>query len=155
MPRVLFALAATLALVLPVGASGVASAYELTEDARCLALSMYWEAKNQGREGMVAVGSVVLNRVQHEEFPNTPCEVVYEGGETPPCQFSWWCDGKSDTPRDQEAWALAQQLAGRMLASPPPDPTDGALFFHSTEIGKPWRKERTRTAELAGHVFYR
>ena len=35
----------------------------------CLAHTLYWEAKNEGREGMIAVGWVVLNRRNHEEFP--------------------------------------------------------------------------------------
>ena len=41
--------------------------------ARCLALAMYWEAKSEGPDGMLAVGQVVLNRVSHPEFPDTIC----------------------------------------------------------------------------------
>ncbi len=66
----------------------------------CLALALYWEAKAEGPEGMLAVASVVLNRVAHPEFPDTVCGVVKQGGETPPCQFSWWCDGASDRPTE-------------------------------------------------------
>ncbi len=81
------------------------------EAARCLALAMYWEAKTEGADGMRAVASVVLNRRAHPEFPDTVCGVVKQGGETPPCQFSWWCDGKSDRPTEAAAWQLAQSLA--------------------------------------------
>ncbi|HEX6144333.1 MAG TPA: cell wall hydrolase [Geminicoccaceae bacterium] len=108
MPRFMSAPLAGLAVLLAPAAIG---AEGLPEEARCLALAMYWEAKDEGREGMLAVGSVVLNRVAHEEFPDAPCAVVREGGETPPCQFSWWCDGASDTPTEGEAWVLAQELA--------------------------------------------
>src|SRR5690606_18896733 len=59
----------------------------LEKEQRCLALAMYFEARSEGPEGMRAVGSVVLNRVESDQFPPTPCEVVHEGGETPPCQF--------------------------------------------------------------------
>ncbi|HEX7034620.1 MAG TPA: cell wall hydrolase [Pseudomonadales bacterium] len=121
----------------------------------CLAHTLYWEAKSEGREGMVAVGWVVLNRQQSPEFPDGLCEVVYQGGETPPCQFSWWCDGKSDRPREADNWALAREVAARLLDEPPPDPTDGALFFHRSGIETPWRIPRTRTARIGGHVFYR
>ncbi len=102
MPRVRFALAVALTSVL-LGGGGAEAREELIENERCLALSMCWEAKDQGREAMIAVGSVVLNRIASEDFPDTACEVVFEGGETPPCQFSWWCDGKSDRPTEPEA----------------------------------------------------
>ena len=90
---------------------------------RCLALAPYWEAKTEGPEGMRAVASVVLNRVAHPEFPDTVCAVVTQGGEQPPCQFSWWCDGKSDQPTDARAWRLARQIAQAALAKAPPDRT--------------------------------
>ena len=99
---------------------------------RCLALALYWEAKTEGPDGMRAVASVVLNRVAHPEFPDTVCAVVTQGGEQPPCQFSWWCDGRSDQPTDARAWRLARQIAQAALAKAPPDRTRGALFFHNT-----------------------
>lgn len=119
----------------------------------CLALAMYWEARGEGRHGMLAVGSVVLNRVEDHRFPNSVCGVVYQGGETPPCQFSWWCDGKSDRPTDAAQWLASSDLAAELLTTQFHDPTDGALFFHSTSISSPWR--RARTAEIGGHIFYR
>ncbi len=127
----------------------------IDEQQHCLALSMYFEARSEGPEGMRAVGSVVLNRVEHEEFPSTPCDVVKEGGETPPCQFSWWCDGKSDVPTEEDLWRTALDLAAVMLDDRGEDPTHGALFFHSSQIDVPWQIERTRTAEILGHIYYR
>jgi len=124
-----------------------------TKSQRCVALAMYWEARGEGREGMLAVGSVVLNRVHDQRFPNSVCGVVYQGGETPPCQFSWWCDGKSDRPTDGALWATSLDLAGELLTARPRDPTHGALYFHNTAIRSPWRK--TRTATIGNHVFYR
>jgi N-acetylmuramoyl-L-alanine amidase len=119
----------------------------------CVALAMYWEARGEGAEGMAAVGAVIANRVASRAFPNDYCAVVYQGGETPPCQFSWWCDGKSDRPRNRQQWALALTTADQLLAGRLHDPTDGALFFHSTAIRQPWK--RVQTARIGGHVFYR
>ena len=48
-------------------------------DAQCLALNMYHEARNQGSAGLLAVSSVVLNRVKDKRFPNTICEVIEQG----------------------------------------------------------------------------
>ena len=123
------------------------------EDQNCMALAMYWEARGEGERGMLAVGSVILNRVEDTRFPDDVCAVVYQGGETPPCQFSWWCDGKSDRPRNAKAWSTSMTLAERLLATRPRDPTDGALFFHSTAVRSPWRRQRT--AQIGNHIFYR
>lgn len=125
------------------------------DETECLALTLYFEAGNEGREGMLAVAAVVFNRLRHDEFPHTVCEVVKEGGETPPCQFSFWCDGRSDRPPDNDYWREARELAHELLAEPPPDPTGRALFFHAVEIDAPWGAERTRTAQIGNHVFYR
>ncbi len=118
-----------------------------------MALTLYWEARGEGRKGMTAVGWTVLNRVKHREFPSTVCGVAYQGGETPPCQFSWWCDGRSDHPGERESWRTALTLAGELLSRPPSDPTHGALFYHSTAIKAPWK--RNRTAKIGSHIFYR
>ena len=104
---------------------------------------------------MRAVAAVVLNRVRHPEFPNDVCAVVRDGGEQPPCQFSWWCDGKSDRPTEPRAWRLAQQIAQDALTKPPSDRTRGALFFHNTSIATPWLRKRERTAQIGRHIFYR
>ena len=44
--------------------------------AKCLADNMYFEARNQGTAGIIAVSNVVLNRVKSKDYPNTICEVV-------------------------------------------------------------------------------
>ena len=124
-----------------------------TEAQHCVALAMYWEARGEGHRGMLAVGSVVLNRVEDDRFPSSVCGVVYQGGEIPPCQFSWWCDGKSDRPTHGELWAASLSLADELLMARPSDPTHGALFFHNTSIRPPWRRERT--TRIGSHVFYR
>ncbi len=126
-----------------------------SSEGRCLALSMYWEAKAEGERGMRAVGHVVMNRVADDRFPDTPCAVVHQGGERPPCQFSWYCDGKSDRPTELRAWRTAERLAEELLAERLRDTTRGALFFHAKRIETPWRTKRRRTVTIGDHVFYR
>lgn len=132
-----------------------ASALSLHDEQRCLALAMYWEARGEGNQGMIAVGWTILNRVRSDDFPSTPCAVVYQGNERGRCQFSWWCDGKSDRPRNRRSWARARIIAAGLLTDPPHDPTGGALFYHSKSISVPWVKPRTRTARIGSHIFYR
>jgi spore germination cell wall hydrolase CwlJ-like protein len=151
-PRLLaVALATVLPLVLAPSAQGMTRLGQSAQ--HCLALTMYWEAKGEGPAGMRAVASVVLNRVDHPEFPDTVCGVVKQGGESPPCQFSWWCDGRSDRPVDARAWATATRIAEHALREPPSDVTRGALFFHNAAIERPWTRQRT--VQIGQHIFYR
>lgn len=144
-----------IALGLSISGEASAEARDLRDEHQCLSLALYWEARGEPQLGMIAVGWTILNRAQNPEFPPTPCDVVFEGGERPPCQFSWWCDGKSDRPRHRDSWIRAQVTAARLLMDPPSDPTNGALFFHSTSIPLPWTRPRTRTARIGNHIFYR
>jgi spore germination cell wall hydrolase CwlJ-like protein len=123
---------------------------------RCLAKTIYFEARNESLFGQMAVAAVVLNRVRHPKFPDTICGVVHQGGEdrSRGCQFSWWCDGRSDTPREKRAWADAKRLAKEMIAGLHPDRTGGALFYHNRSISPSWSKSFHQTAEIDQHVYY-
>lgn len=126
-----------------------------TGERRCLALTMYWEARGEGERGMIAVGAVVLNRTAHHAFPGSVCAVVTQGGETPPCQFEWWCDGRSNIPREPASWRASLETADYMLRARLGDPTHGALFFHATRIRPDWSRRLERTTKIGNHVFYR
>ena len=64
--------------------SGDKTAEKDIESVVCLAKNAYFEARNQSILSQIAVSQVVMNRVQHEDFPNTVCGVVYEA------QLSKW-----------------------------------------------------------------
>lgn len=66
----------------------------------CLARAIDWEARGEGAAGMETVANVVMNRLGHEGVPNTACEGAMLGHEQGSCQFSWWCDGRSDGARE-------------------------------------------------------
>jgi N-acetylmuramoyl-L-alanine amidase len=124
-------------------------------EARCLALTLYWEAREEGRDGMLAVGWVVLNRLRSAKFPSTICQVVRQGGASAPCQFSFWCDGKPDQPEEGASWTLARSLADELLSASPPDPTRGALRFHRDDVRPAWSAQHRRTARVGRHIYYR
>ena len=75
----------------------------LSDEITCLAQNIYFEARSEPVAGMLAVGHVVLNRVASDRFPDTVCKVIRQGGERRRhrCQFSWWCDGRSDKPHNE------------------------------------------------------
>lgn len=122
----------------------------------CLALNVYHEARDQGPIGEMAVAHVVLNRVESNKFPNSICGVVSQGGyqRRNRCQFSWYCDGKSDKPFDEKSWARAQEVAKAALTDGSEDPTDGALYYHAHYVSPKWAKSFRLTATIGDHNFY-
>lgn len=127
----------------------------LEEPLTCLARSIYWEAKGVPGLDMESVANVVMNRLASEEFPNTICEVVRQGSEQSPCQFSWWCDGKPDEVVEDDAYEEAKEVARRALNQELPDRTDGALYFHDRTVHPPWASEFLISAETETFIFYR
>ena len=135
----------------------------------CLALNTYHEAKNQSMIGQIATAQVVMNRVADDRYPNTVCEVVKQGPHRPSwenpekeypvrhrCQFSWYCDGKSDIPKNEKAWKKAQDYAYLVLYNRINlDVTEGATHYHATYVRPAWAKTKTRTTRIEKHIFYR
>ena len=136
----------------------------------CMAKNIFFEAAIESTAGKLAVAHVTLNRVDSKQFPNSVCEVVYEGphytasnGTQYPvrdrCQFSWYCDGKGEDPREgSRLWEDAQELAKYVLLRQEelPDITDGALHYHASYIDAPkWAKKTKITTKIDTHIFYR
>lgn len=139
-------------------------------EATCLAKNMYYEARNQGLAGQLAVSLVVMNRVKDSRYPNTVCGVVEQGptreswkknGTYYPiknrCQFSWFCDGKSDEPKEPTTYKRLLDLALVLVYDDIQivDFTEGATHYHADYVYPAWRKSKTKTVEIADHIFYR
>ena len=132
-------------------------------EAHCLALNIYHEARGSSFADKVAVSDVVLNRVKSTRFPDTVCEVVYQADLTESgqpirnrCQFSWFCDGRSDQPRETDAWYEAKVIAyqivnnGRFVGI-----TEGADHYHSTSVDPYWADSFQFVGIIGDHIFYR
>lgn len=124
------------------------------EQKHCIAQTVYHEARGETEDAQRAVAAVVLNRVADPDFPDTPCDVIRQGGESPPCQFSWWCDGRSDEPTDTDSWRKALRIADEMIRNPDLDPTDGATYFHHVNVSPAWGKVFAHVATIGDHAFY-
>src|SRR6185295_9620445 len=77
----------------------------------CLARTVYWEARGDSEASMEAIANVVMNRLSHGGFPDTVCGVVKQGHEQGLCQFSWWCDGRSDSAFEEEPYKVSKEIA--------------------------------------------
>jgi len=126
------------------------------ENLRCLALNIYHEARGEPLQGKIAVAHVVLNRVAATGFPGDVCEVIKQGGERRRhrCQFSWWCDGRSDQPRDLAAWRESLLVALLIRRGATDDPTEGALWYHADSVQPYWSKIFKKHLKIGKHIFY-
>jgi len=148
------------------------------EDIDCLAKNIYFEARSSNLADQAAVADVVLNRVNSTKYPNTICEVVEEGPKKESwktkqdlslsqaeriyfpikdkCQFSWYCDGKSDEPQDQDAWIKAVYIATNMIEdSEYRGISEGALNYHADYVMPDWAKNLQLVGTIGRHIFYR
>lgn len=129
----------------------------------CLAQNIYYEARGSSLADQAAVADVVLNRVKDSRYPNTICEVVHQGKQYANgqmvrnmCQFSWYCDGKSDYPRDSEAWSKAQQTAYMMFYYKDyRGITEGATHYHADYVKPKWARDLQLVGRIGVHIFYR
>ena len=142
-------------------------------DAECLAKNIYFEAGVESTAGKLAVANVTINRTSDKNYPNTICGVVQEGIHyynatkdkyfpvRDRCQFSWYCDGLLDEPREGRTWESAQELAERVLVNHYDkaliDITDGATHYHANwmETYPSWSKKKKVMASIDRHIFYR
>ena len=146
----------TILLATLTGIPSAEASTDLRDEIECLALNIYHEARGEPDEGKVAVGHVVLNRVADERFPDGVCDVIRQGGERKRlrCQFTWWCDGRSDEPEDLEAWDQSKRLALSVFWGFADDPTEGALWYHASYVKPVWRKKLVEAAKIGSHHFY-
>ena len=122
----------------------------------CLATTIYFEARGEPDAGKLAVGHVVMNRVASDDYPDTVCQVMKQGGakKLHRCQFSFYCDGRSDDPKDKAAWRHSQALARAVFWDFSPDPTGGARWYHADYVSPAWRNHFDKGPVIGQHVFY-
>jgi len=153
-------------LYLILAAGKAYASQEDSYDRYCMAQNIYFEAANQSFAGKLAVAHVVMNRVEDLQFPNEICDVIYQaktrinwqGNEVPirnQCQFSWYCDGKSDEPVDSKTWIKSLFIADLALTGKYPDITEGSLWYHADFIYPYWADELQHVVTIDNHLFYK
>ena len=130
----------------------------------CLALNVYHEAKNQSLAGQIAVAEVVMNRVDDPRYPNNVCDVVKQGltykwkPSVPirnQCQFSWYCDGKSDIAKEKDAWQESVSVAKGVYYGYLDAYLEGATHYHAYYVNPSWAETKTYITRIDDHIFYR
>ena len=156
---ILFAIALTFVLIMP----GQAKSHHVEinhSDLECLAKNIYFESRGESIQGQYAVGLVTLNRMKSNKFPDTICEVVKQGrywNNNPvknKCHFSWFCDGKSDNPKDKEAWGISVHIAQSLLLYTIEDFTEGSTHYHAMTVSPKWSRDMKEATTIGSHIFY-
>ena len=126
-------------------ALGMSEGTDTSQDAsvELLARVISAEARGEPYSGQVAVGAVILNRVEHPSFPNTIAGVVYQPG-----AFTCMVDGQFNEPvADSARRAARDALNGA-------DPSCGAIYyFNPATATSSWIWSRPLILQIGNHRF--
>ena len=101
------------------------------------------EARGESYIGQVAVGAVVLNRVDHPSFPDSIAGVIYQTG-----AFSCINDGQFDEAISDSAYSAARDALNGM------DPSGGAIYyFNPDKATNKWIWSRPVITTIGNHIF--
>jgi spore germination cell wall hydrolase CwlJ-like protein len=125
--------------------------FELSEQMRCLAGAIYFEARGEPLSGQLAVAQVVINRAENERFPSSYCDVVYQRA-----QFSFVRGG--EMPRikaGSDAWQRAKAIARIAHEGMWESEVQDSLYFHAKYVRPSWSRKKVARATINRHIFYR
>ena len=127
------------------------TAAPMSEQMRCLAGAVYFEARGEPLAGQLAVAQVIINRTEDGRFPRSYCGVVAQPG-----QFSFIRGSRMPAIREgSAAWERAvavAQIADKGLWE---SEAGRAVFFHARYVKPGWTRTKTRFAQIDTHIFYR
>lgn len=127
---------------LPTGQSSGGGGYS-SADYNLLARLISAEARGEPYTGQVAVGAVVLNRIEHPSFPNSLSGVIYQNG-----AFSCLYDGQFNKPVADSAYQAARDALNGM------DPSGGAIYyFNPATATSSWIWSRPLIKVIGKHRF--
>lgn len=121
---------------------GGGSSYN-SADYELLARIISAEARGETYLGQVAVGAVVLNRIEHPSFPDTISGVVYQNG-----AFSCLYDGQFYEPISNSAYSAARDALNGL------DPSGGAIYYYNPKTAtNKWIRSRPVITTIGRHIF--
>lgn len=123
--------------------SNSASTSVSQSDVNLLARIISAEARGEPYEGQVAVGAVVLNRVEHPSFPDTFAGVIYQEG-----AFTAITDGQFQQPVADSAYRAARDALNGW------DPSGGAIYYYNPDkTSNQWIRSRPVIKRIGNHLF--
>ncbi|CCV03269.1 Cell wall hydrolase SleB [Mesorhizobium metallidurans STM 2683] len=121
-------------------------AYNSTpKDKECLERAMFFESNRSSRDGMIAVGTVVMNRLRSGKYGNTICQVVGQRGQFAP--------GVMTRPMNSKAMPDVEEAAQAVLKGERKAKLKNTMFFHTAGLRFPY-KNMHYTMVAGGNAFY-
>lgn len=112
-------------------------------DINLLARIISAESRGESYTGQVAVGAVVLNRVEHPSFPDTIAGVIYQPG-----AFTAITDGQFNEPVAESSVRAAKEALNGS------DPTGGAIYYYNPDkTSNEWIRSRPVIVRIGNHLF--
>jgi len=121
-----------------------AQKYPLSER-RCLERVIFFEANRTSREGLIAVGTVVMNRVNSSSYPDTICSVVGQRKQFAP--------GALTRPINMKQLPDVQEAADAVLHGERHPQLKNAMFFHTAGLKFPYNNMHYKLV-AGGNAFY-
>jgi hypothetical protein len=125
----------------------------LTDEANCIAVAVYHEARGESLEGQLAVAKVIMNRAASGKYPTNWCGVVKQ-----PWQFSFVNPRSGQYPSvDQasSAWRKALGVTRLAVANAVQSVPTDCLWYHADYVAPSWGRRLTRVDKIGAHIFYR
>jgi hypothetical protein len=125
----------------------------LDEQANCMAVAVYHEARGETLEGQLAVARVIMNRAASGKYPTSWCGVVKQ-----PWQFSFVNPRSGYMPGVNEAsdsWRKAQGITRLAMANAVPSLSTDVLWYHANYVAPSWGRRLTKVSQIGAHIFYR
>lgn len=115
-----------------------------TDERECLVRAMYFESNRSSFDGSMAVGTVVMNRVESQRFPNSICGVVG--------QKRQFAQGVLTRPMDPKQMKTAVHAADAVLKGGRHPKVGPAMHFHAASYKNPYPAKYMTVA--GGNAFY-
>ena len=123
----------------------------LTDEANCIAVAVYHEARGESLEGQMAVAKVIMNRAASGKYPTSWCGVVKQ-----PWQFSFVRNGRfPSVNQGSDAWRKALGVTRLAVANAVPSVSTDCLWYHADYVAPKWRNNLQRASKIGTHIFYR
>lgn len=114
-----------------------------SESVHLLAKAINGEARGEPYQGQVAVGAVILNRVEHPSFPNSVSGVIYQPG-----AFTAVSDGQINAQMEESCIRAAKDALNGW------DPSGGAIYYYNPKTAtNKWIRSRPVIKTIGKHIF--
>jgi N-acetylmuramoyl-L-alanine amidase len=125
----------------------------LTDEANCIAVAVYHEARGESLEGQLAVAKVIMNRAASGKYPTSWCGVVKQ-----PWQFSFVNPRSGYMPsvdQNSASWRKALGVTRLAVANAVQSVPSECLWYHADYVAPSWGRRLTRVEKIGAHIFYR